>query len=260
MEAIIQDDNGTLYGYYHYEPQGLCGAQQKTAPQIGAARSMDNGASWEDLGIILRVPSPALYCESPNGYFAGGVGDFSVVLDHEKIDAYFFFGNYSGETQVQGVAVGRMPWAQRDTPQNNLAVWNGFEWQYPPGNFLPVRRPVAIKPIYPAALSWHDWSERVDAFWGPSVHWNTYLNQYVMLLNRASDAGWTQEGVYIAFSPVLHDPKRWTSPQKILDIESFYPQVLGLRIDQGTDKLAGSQARLFVGGRSDHILVFQKPD
>ena len=32
-----------------------------------------------------------------------------------------------------------------------------------------------------------------DAFWGPAVHWNTHLQQYVMLLNRAFDPRWAQE-------------------------------------------------------------------
>ena len=40
-------------------------------------------------------------------------------------------------------------------------------------------------------------------FWGPAIHWNTYLEQYVMLLNRAKDDQFGQEGIYVSFSPTL---------------------------------------------------------
>ena len=56
----------------------------------------------------------------------------------------------------------------------------------------------------PPAQAWHDADDRVDAFWGPAVHWNTALEQYVMLLNRAKDENYAQEGIYVSFAP------RWT--------------------------------------------------
>jgi hypothetical protein len=257
MEAVLQHENGALYGYYHNEPLGLCGPGKKTAPRIGAARSLDSGLSWEDLGIILEVPRTALDCNTPNEYFAGGVGDFTVILDEQQTDAYFFFTSYSGDASRQGVAVARMLWAQRDSPRGNVAVWDGEIWRYPSRNGSQIRRMSEPRPIYPAAVSWHDRSESVDSFWGPSVHWNTFLNSYVMLLNRASDSAWTQEGSYIAFSPVLDDPTCWTKPLKIIDGGPFYPQVMGLERDSGTDKLAGSRSRLFLRGRSEYFLVFQ---
>lgn len=112
--------------------------------------------------------------------------------------------------------------------------------------------------IYPVSQSWHDETGRVDAFWGPSVHWNTYLEQYVMLLNRSIDASWKQEGIYVSFSPVLDDPSRWSVPYKIMNSDSWYPQVVGLEPGLGTDKLAGQVARLFVQGRSEHFITFER--
>jgi hypothetical protein len=252
IEAVLQDDAGTLYGYYHHEPLGLCPGTTKTAPRIGAARSTDNGFTWEDLGIILEHAAP-LDCETPNHYFAGGIGDFTVILNNDKTDAYFFFTVYSGQPARQGVAMARMSWPQRDAPRGNLALWDGETWKSPPWFFEP-------RPIYPVSVSWHDRSGSVDSFWGPSVHWNTFLNQYVMLLNRASDFEWSQEGIYIAFSPVLEDPRQWTAPVKIVDGGPHYPQVMGLERNVGTDKLAGERARLFLRGQSDYFIVFQKPD
>ncbi len=258
MEAVLQAPNGTLYGYYHNEPLGLCPRTNKTAPRIGAVRSLDGGLSWEDLGILLEVPSGSLDCRTPNEFFAGGVGDFTVVLNQQETEAYFFFTIYSGTRTRQGVAVARMPWSLRDTPRGNVAVWDRGVWLYPAGLGSEIRRgSFQPLPIYDAAVSWHDRSASVDSFWGPSVHWNTFLNQYVMLLNRAVDSEWTQEGIYIAFSPVLDDPAQWTKPTKIIEGGHWYPQVMGLERERGTDKLAGSTSRLFIRGRSDYFLVFR---
>jgi hypothetical protein len=258
MEAVVQDSNGMLYGYYHYEPLGLCGSINTTAPRIGAARSWNNGLSWEDLGIFVEGYPNTMDCWTPNEYFGGGVGDFSVVLDQNQTDAYFFFTGYSGPTPRQGVSVGRLSWAQRNTPKGNLALWDRGVWRYPNGPVTQMRRgSYEPRPIYPALVSWHSRAESVDSFWGPSVHWNTFLNQYVMLLNRAVDFSWAQEGVYVSFSPELDDPAKWSEPVKIIDGGPWYPQVMGLERDRGTDKIAGSVARLFLGGRSDYYLVFR---
>jgi hypothetical protein len=259
MEAVLVAPNGTLYGYYHNEPWGLCPGKNTTAPRIGATRSLDQGMTWEDLGIILEVPVTSLQCSTPNQYFTGGVGDFSVVLDETETEAYFFFTIYSGDSSRQGVAVGKMFWAQRDYPQGNVALWDGVGWRYAPGiRPTQIRRFFQPAPIYAASASWHDDTAPVDSFWGPSIHWNTYLNQYVMLLNRAADSSWTQEGVYISFSPVLHDPAQWTTPVKLVDGGAWYPQVIGLEKGLGTDKLAGAVSRFFMRGQSDYYLVFRK--
>ena len=75
-----------------------------------------------------------------------------------------------------------------------------------------------------------------------------------MLLNRAHDAEWHQEGIYVAFSPALSDPGAWSAPQRLLAGGSWYPQVVGLEPGIGTDKIAGERARLFVSGRSHYFI------
>jgi hypothetical protein len=106
--------------------------------------------------------------------------------------------------------------------------------------------------------AWHDADDRVDAFWGPSVHWNTAIEQYVMLLNRARDENYSQEGIYVSFAPRLDDPELWTQPVKILNGGRWYPQVVGSAVGAGTDKLAGATARFFMSGRSDWVITFSK--
>jgi hypothetical protein len=120
-----------------------------------------------------------------------------------------------------------------------------------------------VTPIFPVK---RDWAARApDALWGPAVHWNTYLNCYVMLLNRAQgEPGWSQEGVYVSFSTDLSRPEMWTPPKKILDKAEFpqwyffYPQVMGLE-PEGTDRRAGQVARLYVNGVSRWEIEFVAP-
>lgn len=264
IEAVLPDVDGTWYGYYHNEvPAEACGDPARVVPRIGAVRSTDFGATWEDLGIVLEAPKFTHDCASENHYFMGGVGDFSAILDAESRYVYFFYSQYVSRDWGQGVAVARLAWADRDDPVGRVSPWARGVWM--PAREMAVAGsdettwlyPIAT-PIYRAAESWHRDGPAVDAFWGPSVHWNTHLQQYVMLLNRARDMNWSQEGIYVAFSPSLDNPLQWSAPQKLLDGGRWYPQVIGIEIGTGTDRTAGAAARLFVGGRSDYLIQFTR--
>ena len=255
MEATLQDGD-TLYGWYHWEPhaEDVCAAFPKTAPQIGALVSHDNGVHWKDLGIVLRAPEGDLHCDTPNGYFAGGHGDFSVLPDREREQVYFFFDNYGGPAETQGVCIGRMSFADLDDPVGKVWKWHAGQWSEPG---LDGR----MTPFLPVAQDWH--AEDVDAFWGPSIHWNTHLEQYVILLNRAIDPAWGQEGIYITGNRDISDPAGWSQPERLpLELEGpihmqFYPQIFGVNAQaRETDKLAGAEARLFVAGVSRWMIRF----
>lgn len=269
MEAAVADEGGIWYGYYHNEiPAEVCGRPDRTVPRIGAARSTDHGQTWENLGIILEAPPDGIACDSPNQYFVGGVGDLSVLLDPGSTTLYLFFSQYSREATAQGVAVGRLLWATRDEPVGRVEVWSGgawlparaadenanidpapaLTWTYPSGTPL-------VAPDHP----WHDQDPAADAFWGASVHWNVYLQQYVMLLNRAKDEQFGQEGIYVSFAPALDDPAVWSPPQRLVEGGSWYPQVMGIEAGTGTDKEAGTRARFFMSGRSTSLIEFLLP-
>jgi hypothetical protein len=260
MESVIRDVDGTWYGYYHNEiPADVCGRTDKMIPRIGAARSRDRGSSWQDLGIVLEAPPRSFTCRTGNAYFVGGVGDFSVQLDAASRDLYFFYSLYLRTTMSQGVGVARLAWADRDAPVGKIMVWRNDTWV--PGTAFRTAEterwiyPVA-SPIFPAAESWHDADLLVDAFWGPSVHWNTHVNHYVMLVSRAKDVDFEQEGVYVSFARSLEDPRAWSTPTRILKGGTWYPQVLGLEDGSGTDKTAGEFARFFMLGESRHMIRF----
>ena len=269
MEAIVSDDVETWYGFYHNEwPAARCGRDDRVVSRIGAAKSTDRGRNWEDLGAVLQAPQSATSCQSQNRYIIGGVGDLSVMLDEDKQYLYFFYSQYHNQPSAQGVAVARMVWADRDRPAGRLELWRDGIWDPEAGRrellqTIPGSMRRRVEWTYPAATplvaptyAWHDTDQRVDAFWGPSVHWNTALELYVMLLNRSKDENYSQEGIYVSYSPTLGDPAQWTPPVKILNGGKWYPQVVGSSPGTGTDKVAGAAARFFMSGKSDWMINF----
>lgn len=270
MEATVSDDVETWYGYYHNEwPASRCGRDDRFVPRIGSARSTDRGRTWEDLGIVIQARQSSTACESTNRYVIGGVGDLSVMLDGNQQYLYFFYSQYQERAESQGVAVARLQWADRDRPSGRLEIWRDGIWdssrrrELLPGLPGAERRMLewtynAATPLVAPAQAWHDGDDKVDAFWGPSVHWNTAIEQYVMLLNRAKDESYTTEGIYVSYAPRLDDPGLWTAPQKLLNGGRWYPQVVGSSTGTGTDKLAGSSARFFMSGRSEWMINFTK--
>jgi len=265
FESIIPDETGTWYGYYHHEvPAFECGRPDRSIPRIGAAKSTDRGASWQDLGIVLEAPPGSAACGSANRYVIGGVGDVSVVLAADGLDLFFYYSQYSRVPAEQGVLVARLAWADRDAPAGRVTTWNNGAW-------LPARRvreasedaPAVWEfptgtPMLPVTHPWHDSDGAVDAFWGPSIHWNSYLERYVMLVNRAKNEYYNSEGIYVAFARDVSNPREWSRPQKILNGGAWYPQVAGLETPSGTDRHAAQRARFFMTGRSEHYIEFSR--
>jgi hypothetical protein len=245
IESAWTDADGTVYAWYHHEPGGICGGFL-TAPEIGALVSFNGGRSFFDLGTILSdgyQPD----CGTSNGYFAGGHGDFSVIVDRENRYFYFLFGNYGGPAKSQGVAIARLPFEFRADPVGRVEKYFEGAWNEPGigGN---------VTPVFRARAPWN--VPETDSFWGPAIHFNRALGQYVVLLSRSCcEPYWPQVGVYAAFTSDLSRPESWTEPVKILEDVSWYPQIIGLDAD-GTDTEAGADARLFIFGISDWFIRF----
>ncbi len=266
IESTWKDDDGTLYGIYHYEPDNVCFGNEHlpTAPKIGWLVSLDNGQSWRDLGFILAADPADFTCDTKSPWDAGGEGDFSVILDQKKQYFYVFFSSYVKNFREQGVGVARLPYADRDNPAGKALKWYNGQFSEPGvgGDFTP---------IFPAKVDWH--GGNADIFWGPAIHWNTYLNMYVILLNHAIDSKMTQEGIYITYNSDLANPKGWNEPQRILDRDGIMKAIRGFRLDQSngwypevigtqkgeTDKLCGRAGRFFMKGMSRLEIIFLKP-
>jgi hypothetical protein len=278
FESVIRDTEA-WYGYYHNERDAVvCAGSGKMWPRIGAARSDDHGGSWIDLGPILETPADTTRCVTNNHYFVGGVGDFSAVLDPDRLFVYLYYTQYVEADGRTGVSVARLAWADRDAPAGRVDVFADGVWHPPArvqadgagdlepgsGDEAPPRVAALIddwsyplaSPIMIAGDRWDNGNGGVNVFWGPSIHWNTSIESYVMLLNQAASNEWRQGGVYVSFNPRIDDPVGWTAPVRLFQGGIWYPQVIGLTPGQGTDTVAGPAARFFMGGRSDYTITF----
>jgi hypothetical protein len=248
FESVWVDPSGPVFAFYHQEDFSVCPAGL-SQPRIGMAISTDHGESFTDLGLVL-TSGDAPNCASQNGYFAGGHGDLSVVPDQAGQFFYFFFGNYSGPLETQGVVVARLAMADRYNPA-------GRAWKYCNGGWTEPGLRGRTTPIFPAYADWQ--REDTDSFWGPSIHWNTYLQTYVILMNRSCcTSGWPQESIYISYNAELSNPSGWSQPAAILNWWGWYPQVLGLEPGE-TDSLVGKKARLWIYGESEWEIEFYRP-
>ena len=268
LESTHRDQNGVLYGWFHNEVPRLCRtgtgdlAGYPIVVRMGALRSKDNGLHWDDLGFFLEGSATSVLCDTEDVWYAGGVGDFCVLPDAAKQYFYIFFTSYSNRFSEQGLCLARLRYEDRDTPRGKAYLWDGNGWREPGIGGRP-------NPFFPATQD----LTRKDGqtFWGPSIHWNTYLNQYVMLLNRVKNTAWATEGLYVSYSRDLGDPNSWSKPVKFMDGQDaihadpegrekngWYVQAMGTKKGE-TDKLAGRNPRLFVDGVSRWELDFRLP-
>jgi hypothetical protein len=254
IESVWRDEDGTIYGWYHNEPGGVCPGGKLTAPRIGAVKSTDNGHTFQHLGLVLTSGDPP-DCNSRNGFFAGGHGDFSVILDRNREYFYFIFTNYGGPAAGQGIATARMAFADRENPSGAVFKYYAGEWSEPGlgGKTSAVFRARSVwqRPDY-------------DSFWGPAIHWNTYLERYVIVMNHACCGNeWPQEGIYISFNADLSEPIGWTTAGLLLRPvpwrPGFYPQVIGTGAEE-SDTTVGQVGRFYLHGRSQWEIVFQRPE
>ena len=250
IESVHKAPNGRLYMWYHNEPPGVVpNRPDRTAPRIGQMISNDEGLNWHDQGFVLEADPATFSSKTANNYFGGGVGDFTVVPDREGAYLYFLFSTYPSDVREQGVAIARMAAADLDAPVGKALKWFDGRWSEPG---LGGR----ATPIFNVEADWH--GPEALALWGPSVHWNEHLKEYVVLMNLASGAGWDQKGVYIAFNGRLDDPRGWTRPAKLMDAAEWYPQVVGYDAQgRESDRVAGRISRLFLKGKSAWTLEFE---
>ncbi len=252
LEATYRDFNGVLYGWYHNERRSPCADPHLTIPRIGAMVSLNEGKTWQDLGIVLQASDAVMDCATQNYYFAGGEGDFTVVLDQARQFFYFFFDAYHDPVNEQGICVARLAYADRNDPVGKVWKWHQGNWREPGLNGR-------VSPIFPPVVEWH--RRDANALWGPAVHYNTYLDSYVMLLNHAINGEWAQEGIYVSFNKFPGNPFGWSTPLRLPFNPGgrAYPEVVGVRRGE-TDKVLGQTGRLFLLGESNWELIFLRPN
>ena len=232
FESVIRDTEA-WYGFYHNEREGVvCPGSGKVWPRIGAARSEDHGRSWTDLGPILETPVETTRCATNNYYFVGGVGDFSAVLDPDRQFVYLYYTQdrrRDGPRRRVGGAPGlgrsrcpggprrrveRRVWlspAQIEVPAGRVPTTAMLRPAPPPEWRFPLASPLMV-----AGDRLDNGNGSVNVFWGPSIHWNTSIESYVMLLNQATSNEWKQGGVFVAYNPHIDDPGGWSVPVRLI--------------------------------------------
>nr|MCU0409180.1 hypothetical protein [Bacteroidales bacterium] len=253
FETVYQDpldaSGKTLYAVYHNEnypstlpydsltgkgyrninwPQGLQGPSSPAAVcRIGIMKSVDGGRSWDNRGIFIEDLDPRLILKPHNTSetFAGGVGDPCAIASGDHL--YLFYGEYgypgvydeetySRDTEWSGqcISVARIALADLDNPEGKALRWDGKAFSVPydgigkPVESLMIPREEGGGPASSPGGGFH---------WGPSVHWNTYLNCWVMLMGKVVGTSWKGSQVFISFNfnPDFSDPEKsqeWTSP------------------------------------------------
>jgi len=247
IEAVWKDPKtGILYGWYHHEPKNLPCAP-RTAPKIGAIISQDNGTTWKDQGFVLENGYP-IDTSYDNGFFVGGNGDFHVILDRGKKYFYFLFSNYGGPVSEQGIGLARSSFKNKGQPGTVFKYFNGSWKEGGLGG--------QVTPIFPTPTGWKG-PDTFDCYWGPSIHWNTYLKQYVVVLNRTIRHGWAGDAIYIAYSDDLF---HWTAPKPFYRATGefdWYPLIIGIKKNE-TDTRCGQEGRLFIRNQSKYSIRFLK--
>ena len=270
VEATWKDEqDGLLYAAYHCEPDAVCVSNDHlpTMHKIAWIRSVDNGATWEDVGFIIEAKPCAVGCDTASPWDAGGTGDLVFYLDQNKEYFYFYGTSYDSRFEEQGVWAARLRYADRKNPSGKAMKWHKGAWSEPAlwGH---------VTPVFPATRDYH--RKDGEMLWGPAIHWNTYLKTYVMFLNHAIDTKLTQDGIFISFNHDLSNPVGWTKPQMVLDRKEiqkamagasvsptklengWYPEVIGTEKGE-TDKVVGRTARFFLAGVSRKTITFLRP-
>jgi hypothetical protein len=263
VESTWQAEDGMLYGWVHNEVPNVCPkTDRKDLPaagypvlaRIGAVRSRDNGQSWESLGFLFDGRPKEIKCDTQGPWYAGGVGDFGVIADRKNEYFYVFFSSFAPDAAEQGLCVARYAVKDRDDPVGKVKIWHQGKWDQP------AVGGGRVTPLLPIDGNIHGKNGRIS--WGASIHWNTYLNKYVMVLNRTLNSRWDTEGQYVMFSDDLANPGSLSKPVKFTDPKTsgargWYVQVVGTGKGE-TDKLASRTARLFLDGESRWEIRFRK--
>ncbi|HZX59589.1 MAG TPA: hypothetical protein VFE54_12715 [Mucilaginibacter sp.] len=268
--STLPFDGKTGKGYKNVDwPQGLKGPSSPSAVcRIGVMKSLDGGKSWKNNGIFIEDEQPRLILKQHNtaANFAGGTGDPSAVASGKYL--YLFYGEYgypgiyknatySAKTEWGGqcISVARILLSDLDNPVNKAKRWDGTGFT---ARYNGVGKPIRSIQIPMEAGGGPASSPKGKYFWGPSVSWNTYLNEWVMLMAKAEGPSWKGSSIYISFNKnrdlgLGKNSQDWSVPKLLLNKPGhilWYPSLQPTStVANGVNKYCsvklGQGARLF---------------
>ena len=268
--ATLPYDSVTATGYIDQRwPQGITGPESPAAVcRIGIMKSINGGYSWENKGIVLEDLQPRMILKPFNTSktFAGGVGDPSAIASGEYL--YIFYGEYGypgvydsttydAKTEWKGqcISIARIPLKDLDDPSGKVKRWDGQGFNNP---YNGVGQPVISLQIPMENGGGPASSPKAGFHWGPSVSWNTYLQQWVMLMAHATGPSWEGSKIYISFNPnkdlgIGSNAQQWSTPKLLHEKPGYivwYPSLQPTKSREDVDNKytclrLGQTARLF---------------
>lgn len=201
-------NSSDFIGFYHAEDHWYPHTSNDIAwKSIGVTYSKDKGKTWE-IGkqiITSSTPKPALPAW-------GGTGDSCVVWDHINNRWMCYYQEHTISMAIS------------TDPEGAPGTWKKYTNLFPftedgLGGF---QSPLPNLSSVPGG--------------NPSVHWNTYLNKWVMVWH-----GWSPANIYISVSA---NGINWDTPKMIIVSEqggkAWYPTIIGV-----TDVEAGRVAKIY---------------
>ena len=213
LNSVFRRSGNKLVGFYHAEDHEFEGdpqSQYVAWKSIACCLSSDNGLSWQKEGQILTSSRP-----KPRQPSWGGCGDFCVVRDEKHARWLCFF-------QQHALCI-----ACSEDPLGKPGTWR----KYYRGDFREPGLGGRSSPI--AGLVDH-------AGGNPSVHFNTYLQRWVMVWGTWERTSPRPESIWLSTSD---DLLKWSAPQVLVaargEERCWYPTIIG-----DSDVSAGQKALL----------------
>lgn len=207
LMSVFRQDEDKLLGFYHAEDHWPMQPNPNWAvwKSIGRTTSTDNGFTWNNQEQIITAETV-----KPLQTANGGAGDFGVVWDKKNSRWICYYQE------------GFVYMAMSSDPEGKPGTW----YKYYEGDFT--------EPGIGGKQSKIPGLEDTPGA-NPSIHFNTYLNEYVMVWG-----GWDPAVIYISKS---EDLIHWDKPEVLAnypDKKLWYPTIIG-----ESDQEAGMTARLY---------------
>ena len=208
LMSVFREEGDKLIGFFHAEDHWYPHTSNNIAwKSLGVTYSTDEGKTWSEGNQIITSPK-----DKPETPEWGGSGDCCVVWDH-------FNNRWMCYYQEHNIYM-----AVSEDPKGAPGTWK----KYYNGAFTEPGiggQQTKVPGLTPGA--------------NPSVHWNTYLEKWVMVWHSWGTTAWTK----ISFS---NDGINWDTPQSIIGSEiatggkAWYPTIIG-----ETDVKAGQIAKIY---------------
>lgn len=202
--GVRELSNGNLVGFFHAESHWYPRTTNGwfAYKSIGVAYSSDNGLTWSTPQLLLKQAN-----DKPSSPQWSGLGDGCVIYNHLNNKYYSYYTPAAGATSVC--------MASSSDPSGTPGTWQKwYNGSFSQPGIDGLETPVAGLSLKPGA--------------NPTVHWNTYLNKFVMIWH-----GW-DEKLYISASD---DGEVWDDAKLLLDEggKTWYPVMIG------DDSVSGGQ-------------------